>query len=140
VLLLTALGMQSWRLANEQAAHSATIRDHAVALAAAVQDARTKEQAYAARISEAVHQQAQRAVVAEADAVRAAGAVDRLRERAKASAGRVSNDPASAARSEADRIANALATLADAGGLVAKSADDAINRGVTCEASHPVTR
>lgn len=143
VLLAAAVGLagvQTVRLSNEQAAHQKTIADHATARAEAIQAARAQEQAYASKIADAVHTQAKRAMVAEADAVRAAGAVDRLRERAKAVARGVSGDPASTCRSEADLIADAIGRVGEAAKRIAATADDAIGRGLTCEAAYPITR
>lgn len=137
VLALIA-GAQSYRLAREMGLHAQTIAEHATARANAIQAAREQEQTYAQNIASAVHAQAQRAAVAEAAAGRAADAVGRLRERAASTASRVPGDPATAGSSEATQFANALGRLAEAAGRTAAIADDAINRGTTCETAYPV--
>jgi Protein of unknown function (DUF2514) len=138
LILALIAGAQSYRLAREMGLHAQTIAEHATARANAIQQAREQEQRYVEKIAFAVHIQAQRAAVAEAAAVRAADAVGRLRERAKAAASRVPGDPTTAGSSEADRIADALTALAEAGGRTAAAADRAIIAGQACQDSFPV--
>lgn len=140
VCLILALiaGAQSYRLAREMGLHAQTIAEHATARANAIQAAREQEHRYVEKIAIAVHIQAQRAAVAEAAAVRAADAVSRLRERAKAAASRVPGDPTTAGSSEAEKLAESVGRVAEAARLAAAIADDAINRGQTCQSAYPV--
>lgn len=139
-VLVGLLAAQTVRLAREQASHSQTIATHATARADAIQAARAQEQAHANQIVAAVHAQAARAMVAEADAVRAAGAADRLRDRAKAIASGVPGGAASAGSSEAAVLADVLGRVGEEARRAAAAADDAIGRGLACEASWPAVR
>lgn len=136
-ILLALLAAQSWRLHREQLLAADTATRHALAITAATQAARTEENRRVTALAQIVNDQAARAVAAEADAGRAAAAARSLRERAQAVArGGAAGNPAAAGQRDADQLADALATLADAGGRVAAEADRAILAGVTCERAY----
>lgn len=147
-LSLAALGAQSWRLrgahlelADQARAHAEQMARLNAAAVDAEQLARSEESRRVQAIAEVVHQQAQRAARAEADAARAAVAARGLRERAAALAaggGAAPSDSAASAecapaRAAGDLLADVLGRLDETAGELAAALDAAHGAGISCE-------
>lgn len=144
-------GVQSWRLASEQAAHADTRAQHALQIAElakaarqAEADARTEEQRRTAEVQKAADDARQALARARADAVAAADAGDRLRKRiatltAASCAGPSGADAASgsaAADATAGMLADVQRRIDDATNRIAEFADSAHAAGRACESGY----
>lgn len=131
-------------LAQEQAGRAADRAAMASAAASASEAARTEEQRRAAAITETSNEAIRQASHARDDAVTAADAAGRLRQRAAAVAAgcsRTAGDPAAAAGSApapdpGPVLADVLGRLGDAAGQLAVAADGARIAGQACTASY----
>lgn len=144
-------GVQSWRLASEQADHADTRAQHAHQIAALAEaarqaeaDARAEEQRRTAEVQKAADDAHQAMERARADAVAAADAGDRLRKRiATITAARCAGPSGAAATSDgtpADATARMLADvqrrLDEAANGIARFADRAHAAGRACESGY----
>jgi hypothetical protein len=131
-------------LAGEQAAHQRDLALEAAAAASASEAARSEEQRRSAAMKEISDESIRQADQARDDAVTAADAAGRLRQRAAvvaAGCGHHPGDPAAAAPGPAasapgDVLADVLGRLGDAAGQLAAAADRARIAGAACEASY----
>lgn len=144
-------GVQSWRLASEQAAHSDTRARHANQIAEladaarqAESAARTEEQRRTAEVQKAADDARQAMERARADAVAAADAGDRLRKRIATLTAASCAGPSGAAIASggapADATARMLADvqrrLDEAANRIARFADSAHAAGRACESGY----
>lgn len=144
-------GVQSWRLASEQAAHADTRAQHALQIAElakaarqAEADARAEEQRRTAEVQKAANDARQAMERARADAVAAADAGDRLRKHiatltAASCAGLIGADAASgsaAADATAGMLADVQRRIDDATNRIAEFADRAHAAGRACESGY----
>jgi hypothetical protein len=152
-LVATALmlGLQTWRLDRERLAHAETRAEHAAMVAAteavareAEQAARLEEQRRLEALQGVIHDTEAKLARARADAVAAADAGGRLRERIAslaASCRSAAGDPATAGPGQAtDATAAMLADvqrrLDQATDELARFADDAHAAGLACQRSY----
>lgn len=141
-------GVQSWRLASEQAHHADTRARHARQIAALAEsarqaeaDARTEEQRRTAEVQKAADDARQAMERARADAVAAADAGDRLRKHiatiaAARCAGASGADAASgsaAADATAGMLADVQRRIDESTNRIAEFADRAHAAGRACE-------
>ena len=144
-------GLQTYRLAREQAAHADTRAQHAEHIAdmervarEAVEAARAEEQRRTAEVQKAADEAHKSLARARADAVAATDAGQRLRERIAAitaSCGRAASDPATAGSSSpasatADLLADVQRRLDEATDGIARFADQAHAAGAACQRSY----
>ena len=148
---LLAVGLQTYRLASEQAAHADTRAQHAEHMAnlerdarEAVLAARTEERLRTAEVQKAADEAHQALARARADAAAAADAGQRLRDRIAAitaTCGRATSDPGPASGSApavaaADLLADVQRRLGEAAQGIAAYADAARAAGLACERSY----
>lgn len=144
-------GVQSWRLASEQAANAETRAQHAHQIAAMAEaarqaeaDARTEEQRRTAEVQKAADDARQAMERARADAVAAADAGDRLRKHittltAASCAGAIGAEAASGgtpADATARMLADVQRRIDDATNRIAQFADSAHAAGRACESGY----
>ena len=144
-------GVQSWRLASEQAAHAETRAQHALQIAElakaarqAEADARAEEQRRTAEVQKAADEARQALARARADAVAAADAGDRLRKRiaaiiAASCAGPIGANASSgsaAADATAGMLADVQRRIDEAANGIAEFADRAHAAGRACESGY----
>ena len=151
VAALLAVGLQTYRLASEQAAHADTRAQHAGHIAdlerdarEAVLAARTEERRRTEEVQKAADEAHQALERARADAAAAADAGQRLRDRIAAitaTCGRAVSDPGSASGSApavatADLLADVFSEMERAGRAMAEEADRRGIAGAACERSY----
>ena len=151
VAALLAVGLQTYRLASEQAAHADTraqhaeqLRELADAARQAEADAREEEQRRTAEVQKAADEAHQALERARADAAAAADAGQRLRDRIAtitATCGRAASDtgPASSsapAVATADLLARVQQRLDEAADAIARHADAASTAGLACQRAY----
>lgn len=151
VAALLAVGLQTYRLASEQAAHADTRAQHAEHIAdlerdarEAVLAARTEERRRTSEVQKAADEAHQALERARADAAAAADAGQRLRDRIAAitaTCGRAASDPGPASGSApavatADLLADVQRRLGEAAQGIAAFADQARTAGLACERSY----
>ena len=150
-LVTAALGWQTVRLAKEQTAHQATVatfaklrESHATASKVATEAARAEEHRRVFALERLIHEQAKVAESARADADAAAGALNRLRDKAArlapaasiATAGTTTAATSPPADNPSVVLADMLGSLGRRAVDLGKYADEARNAGLTCEASY----
>ncbi len=143
VLVATlAAGVQTLRLAREQAAHAETRRDYAEAAQAAVEQVRAEEHRRHRALQEAIEHAEKDAQKARADASRARAAGDRLRDAARSVATAACPDhpaaaePGAPADTAAELLAFVLERVDERAGELARVADEARVAGLACEAAY----
>ena len=151
VWALLAVGLQTYRLASEQAAHADTRAQHAEHIAdlerdarEAVLAARTEERRRTEEVQKAADEAHQALERARADAAAAADAGQRLRDRIAAitaTCGRATSDPGPASGSApavatADLLARVQQRLDESADAIAAHADAARAAGLACERSY----
>lgn len=144
-------GVQSWRLASEQAAHADTRAQHALQIAALAEaarqaeaDARTEEQRRTAEVQKAADDARQALARARADAVAAADAGDRLRKhiatltaaRCAGASGAAAASGGTPADATADLLADVFSEMERAGRAMAEEADRRGIAGAACESGY----
>jgi selenocysteine-specific translation elongation factor len=151
VALLLLFGVQTVRLAKEQAAHQKTIADHAVDIgdqarlfSKSIEAVRAKEVARVIALEGVINANTEKLAATQADAAAARVAADRLRDKiariTAAASERSANPGASPASSAADDTTLVLADLLrradERAGELAEFADRAHQAGQVCEASY----
>ena len=151
VAAIAAAGLQSWRLASEQAAHADTRAQHVQQIAALAEaareaeaDARTEEQRRTAEVQKAADEARQAMERARADAVAAADAGDRLRKhiatitaaRCAGASGAAAASGGTPAAATARMLADVQRRLDEAANGVARFADRAHAAGRACESGY----
>lgn len=144
-------GVQSWRLASEQAAHADTRAQHALQIAALTEaarqaeaDARTEEQRRTAEVQKAADDARQAMERARADAVAAADAGDRLRKhiatltaaRCAGASGAEAASGGTSADATAGMLADVFSEMERAGRAMAEEADRRGIAGAACESGY----
>lgn len=144
-------GVQSWRLASEQAHHADTRAQHAQQIAALAEaarqaeaDARTEEQRRTEEVQKAADDARQAMERARADAVAAADAGDRLRKhiatitaaRCAGASGAAAASGGTPADATARMLADVFSEMERAGRAMAEEADRRGIAGAACESGY----
>lgn len=144
-------GVQSWRLASEQAHHADTRAQHALQIAELAEaarqaeaDARTEEQRRTAEVQKAADDARQALARARADAVAAADAGDRLRKhiatltaaRCAGASGAEAASGGTSADATAGMLADVFSEMERAGRAMAEEADRRGIAGAACESGY----